>query len=164
MKKDTISLAALALFAVGCRAQLPPQPIYQCPAANGTYAALNSSTPTSATTYADNNSSSNAIAPGGWCYVVQTLQTANGQTGVSNPSNTALAVLVAGNSKVVLNWNAPAADGISAPYQYVVSRIAAVVATPGAPVIGSPAISEIKTQLPPFGETPAAFNVRVSSR
>lgn len=145
MKHVTFALFALFLV-VGCHGQAPTQPILSCPDATtvGTYAALNAASPTAATTYNDTTPTSSENV----CYIVQSLQTVNGQKGTSAPSNIAgpFTIPSTGSSHLVeLSWTAPAGTG----YTYLVSRVDAISTPVTPPVLGtSPTVSQIQLAAP----------------
>lgn len=134
MKRFAFALT-IALAAVGCHSQVPPNPtVYSCPASTGTaYASI--STPV-ALTYTDTHPSA-----GTYCYIVQSTIGAQ----VSVPSNIAGPFTTSGANSVALNWNAPTSG--PAPTGYALSRAAALQTTILAPALVNGQLAEVKPAL-----------------
>ena len=123
-----------ALVAIGCHAQVPPNPTaYTCPASTGTaYTLIGSPT---ALTYTDTHP-----AAGVYCYIVQS--TIGSQ--VSVPSNIAGPFTVSGSNSILLTWNAPTTG--PAPTCYAMSRAQAIQSTILAPALVNGQVAEAKTE------------------
>ena len=134
----------LALVAVGCRGQVPPNPtVATCPASNGSAYVLVSS-PT-ALTVTDTHP-----AAGTYCYIVQSTIGAQ----VSVPSNIAGPLTTNGSNSVALTWNAPTTG--PAPTGYAMSRANAVQSTLIAPALVNGTVAEVKPALvTPDAQKPA---------
>ena len=149
------TMAAVALLAVGCHAQVPPTPpVVMCPAI-GVYmplnAAPNNTTAASitGTTYAD------VPGAGSWCYIVQSWAIVSPATvyQVSSPSNVAGPVVITAALPVAaLSWT-----GVSG-YTYIVSRAPATTAMiPVAPVLPSNAATALI-------DKPSTINLKVMAK
>lgn len=125
----------LALVAVGCRGQVPPnQTVATCPASTGTAYALISS-PT-ALTVTDTHP-----AAGTYCYIAQS--TIGPQ--ISVPSNIAGPFVLSGSNSTILTWNAPTTG--PAPTGYAISRAPATQSTIIAPALVNGTVAEVKPAL-----------------
>ena len=145
MKHFALALFALALTA-GCKAQIATVPQVSCPAV-GSYVALNSTSPSTGTTYTDSGMASGTS----YCYVAQFLPTGVASGGTSAPSNVAGPFTVPNTNvthEVALSWTAPQAGGA-----YVISRIPAISTVPSSPTnLTAPTIAQVKPALPdPLG-------------
>lgn len=148
--KNVILLAAILSTSVGCHSQIQPNPtVLTCPAATGsTYAALNQSSPAAALTYTD------SPAAGNWCYIAQSVLGSNS----SVPSNISGPFTTNGTQKVDLTWQAPSSGPI--PSGYVLSRVAAIQSTLGAPALGTnPTIADNFKPVSPEMAKLAPFNL-----
>ena len=134
MKRIAI-LSTLALVAVGCHGQLPPNPTtFTCPSSTGTAYTLISS-PT-ALTVTDTHP-----AAGTNCYIAQSTI----GTQVSQPSNISGPFTMTGSNSVILTWTAPTSGPV--PTAYAISRAPAVATTLLAPALVNGTLAEVKPAL-----------------
>lgn len=160
--KHIVFFLALAVAAIGCRAQVPPNPTsYNCPSSSGSnYTPLNPSSPASGLTYTDTPTTA-----GHYCYIAQSVITSTGQ--ISTPSNTAGPLNITtltGAKSVALSWNAPTTG--PTPDGYVLSRAPAISSTVIAPNLGGGSVAEIQQapQLQPKGDVVPATQLVASVR
>ena len=129
------TVAAIALLAVGCHAQIPPTPpVATCPTV-GVYTPLNAASNNTAAASITGTAYADTPGVGNWCYVVQSWAIVSPATvyQVSLPSNVAGPVVITATLPVAsLSWTG--ASG----YTYIVSRAPATTAmVPTAPVLTS---------------------------
>lgn len=141
MKRYLALLIVMLAAALGCKAQIPPNPtVLACPAATGsTYTPVNQSSPATGTTYAD------TPAAGNWCYIAQSQNNTFTPPLQSVPSNVAGPFTTTANTSsntVDLSWTAPT-TGV-APTGYVISRAPATLTTITAPALGAGTIAEVR--------------------
>lgn len=129
MKKLALSLF-MVLFAVGCHAQVTPNPtVYTPPVTTGTaYTPLDQSSPAAGTTYTD------STPPAGtYYYIAQSVITSTNQS--SAPSNVAGPFTTSGTNSVDLTWTLPTTG--PTPTGVIISRAPAIVSTLTAPTLGT---------------------------
>jgi hypothetical protein len=146
--KRVYALFTVALVAVGCKAQVPPNPtVSTCPASTGTVYALISSPTT--LTYTDTHP-----AAGSYCYIAQSTT----GTQVSVPSNIAGPFTTSGSNSVLLTWQAPTTG--PAPTGYAISRAPATQSTIIAPALVNGQLAEVKPALKPNEGAELAYAIR----
>jgi hypothetical protein len=143
-----IAFAAVLLVAVGCRAQVPPNPtVFTCPPSSGTaYTPLNQSNQATGLTYTDTHPAANT-----YCYVAQSAIGAQ----VSVPSNIAGPFTVSGSNSVLLTWLAPTTG--PAPTGYAISRAIATQATILAPSLVNGTMASVQPAVKEPDQAQAAY-------
>lgn len=140
--KYAIATLAFLMAAIGCRAQVPPNPtVFVCqPSTGSAYTPLNAPNGSLSLSQSDT-----PAAAGQYCYIAEAVIASTGQ--VSIPSNIIgpFNITTLTGAKTVNITITPASSG-PAPTGYVISRALAMASTLNAPALGNGSLAQNQEQ------------------